>query len=193
MESEEKVERIQVRRTFMNRMQIAPFPAKKSILGVARSELAWVTLANVAITALNIAAGLLVARYLAVDDYGRLSYFMNIFGLLRLLASLGLTSQIMFEVAKARGRGEPVRDCFYPLLMIRALTLIGITALVVGLGYLRHDSLLMIAGLAAMLALINDFVVGALQGLGLIPQVVGVLALQPVLYALGLAVIIVQG
>jgi O-antigen/teichoic acid export membrane protein len=166
---------------------------QRSSLSTARLQLLWVTFANAAITALNVVIGLLLARHFSQNDYGQLSYFINVFGTLRLLSALGMTGQVSFEIACARGRGEPIANYFYSLLGIRVVTITGLTVLAVGLGFMRGDSLFMIAGLASMLALLNDFAVGALQGLDLIRHVIAVLALQPVLYALGAVAVLMRG
>ncbi len=153
-------------------------------------RIAGVTLANIAITALNIVAGVAVARYLDLAAYGELSYFVNIFGLLRLLGSLGLTSQVSFALAQARGRGEPTGSLFRQLLGLRIVTL-GCFLLSLGLvAGLRSDTPLVFASGAAVLALLNDFGIGALQGLGRVRQVVVGLLLQPIIYAIGLMLII---
>ncbi|GAC1385540.1 MAG: hypothetical protein NVSMB42_05000 [Herpetosiphon sp.] len=155
-------------------------------------ELVWVTLANVGITIVNIAIGLIVARHFSLVAYGQLSYFINIFGLLRLLASLGLTSQVSFELSRARGAYEPLSRSFYPLLMVRTLTLLAFVLLVAILGYLHHDLVLIIASSAAGLALVDDFCVGALQGIGMTRRVVEVLAFQPLIYMLGAVLVITR-
>lgn len=161
--------------------------SEKNLFSVARSELVWVTIANVVITVVNVVIGLLLVWYFSVEDYGRFSYFVNMFGLFRLLASFGLTSQVVFELSRARGTGEQLGSYFYPLFINRTITLIGTTLLVAAIGYVRGEPLLTIAGGTAALALVNDFGVGALQGLGLTRRVVGVLGLQPLLFALGSA------
>lgn len=151
----------------------------------AHAELNWVMIAQAALMTLSIVIGLLVARHFPLEAYGQLSYFVNVFGTLRLITALGLTSQIVLELAQARGQAQPLADRFYPLLLVRGVSLSGMTILVLGLSYTRQDSVLRLAGLTAMLALMNDFGVGALQGLGLVKPATGVLALQPVLYAVG--------
>jgi O-antigen/teichoic acid export membrane protein len=166
----------------MNAGAIANRPWLRSVA----SKIAGVTLANAAITALGIVAGVAVARGFSIAEYGELSYFVNIFGTLRLLGSIGLTSQISYELAQARGRGEPAWPVLARLLALRLVTLVALALAIVAAGALRADRLLMLAGCAAALALLCDFGVGALQGLGRVRQVIAALTIQPVVYALGL-------
>lgn len=161
--------------------------AHPAVMGQAHTELNWVMLAQVGLMALNISIGLLVARHYPLAAYGQLSYFINIFGSLRLIAALGLTSQVVLTLAQARGQTTPLAQQFYPLYFIRLATVGVATAVVLGFSVVRQDGLLALAALAAALALLNDFSVGALQGLGQIKLVMRVLAVQPVLYAVGAA------
>lgn len=155
-------------------------------------KVAGVTLANIAITVLNIVAGVAVARYLDLATYGELSYFINIFGSLRLLGSLGLTSQVSFALSQARGRGDPAASIFWQLLSLRTITLM---VFLLGLGViaaLGSDMPLLIAGGTAILALLNDFGIGALQGLGRVRQAVVALLIQPAIYTAGLLAIMLS-
>src|SRR5690349_8527895 len=120
-------------------------------------ELAWAVCANVVIMVINIIVGLILARSLDYGDYGRLSYFINTFGALRLLASLGMTSQITYELSCARGHTKSIEDRFYPLLIIRLGSLLGLNIIVIGLAYLRCDQTFIIAAIASALALMHDF------------------------------------
>src|SRR4051794_4196858 len=54
-------------------------------------------------------ASLVVARSVDPATYGQVAYFFSLFGIVVLLGSMGLTTQVVTEVAQHSGRGESDR------------------------------------------------------------------------------------
>lgn len=156
------------------------------------SEIAWSTVAHIATTALTILVGLLLARHYSIHEYGQLVYFLNLFGIFRMIAAFGLTSGIIIELSRCRVAGESVNQQFYSLFSIRII----ISAILGGgaaiIGCVLADTILIAAGVAAATALMSDFFVGALRGLDAIRQATIAQALQPAIYSLGAALIAVR-
>jgi len=159
--------------------------ATKSAAHRARAEFAWVGLLQAGIMALMIAIGLLIARHLPVPDYGRFSYFINMFGGIRLLGAIGLTSQVVYALSQVGAHGKALGSQFYPLTAIRVVSLGVMSIVLFALSALGNDIELALATAAAVLALTCDFMVGALQGMGLVKRAMTVLGVQPALYAIG--------
>ena len=51
-------------------------------------------------------ASLVVARSVDPATYGQVAYFFSLFGIVVLLGSMGLTTQVVTEVAQHSGRGN---------------------------------------------------------------------------------------
>lgn len=160
-----------------------------SALRSTQGQAAYMAVGQVLITLITIVTGLAVARYLVPADYGRFIYYVKIFGVLRLVAALGMTGLVIYEVARMRARAGALEESFLPHLILRLVTLGVLVVLPLVVGGIRHDTLLIITVLTAAAALLMDYFLGVLQGLALVPQTIGVLLVQPVIYGVLVLVI----
>lgn len=144
---------------------------------------------QVLITFITVITGLFIARHLIPADYGRFIYYIKLFGVLRLLAALGLTSLVTFETAKARAQPGGMEEAFLPLLVARLTSLAAIVICLLAFGATRSNVPLMIAALTVAPALLMDYFVGILQGIGLVSQTIGVLIGQPIVFGISLVAI----
>jgi O-antigen/teichoic acid export membrane protein len=133
-------------------------------------------------------ASLLVARTVDPTRYGQVAYFFSSFGVVVLLGSMGLTTQVITEVARHTGSGDVDRlgESLQALTRIRlgsaALLLLASAATGV-LG----DPLIASAGFAGTVTLLTAYALGIVQGLGQ-PRFAAALYLSQALVYLALVV-----
>jgi O-antigen/teichoic acid export membrane protein len=112
-------------------------------------------------------ASLIVARSVHPATYGEVAYFFSLFGVVVLLGSMGLTTQVVTEVARHAGASDPgsLTGPLQSLTRARigsaaAIFLASATIGVVG------DPLIAYAGAAGTISLLTAYTLGILQGLG---------------------------
>jgi O-antigen/teichoic acid export membrane protein len=112
-------------------------------------------------------ASLLVARSVDPAIYGEVAYFFSLFGVVVLLGSMGLTTQVVTEVARHNGTGDldTLGRSLQALTRVRlgsAAVLLVISAAIGILG----DPLIAYAGVAGTVTLLTAYTLGIVQGLG---------------------------
>lgn len=157
----------------------------RSIHRIIRSEIVQVTVFHIVVTGVTVLIGLVIARYYDLKDYGRLVYFMGLFGGMRMIAALGLTSQILIDISQNHSRNLPLEPGFYGLLSVRLATCAVFLAMMLLLSAMLNDSLIAFAALVAAIALCGDFGIAALRGAGRLRAAMAMQSLQPLLYACG--------
>ncbi|MGH2457893.1 MAG: hypothetical protein ACRDIY_03400, partial [Chloroflexota bacterium] len=128
-------------------------------------------------------AGLLVARGLGLARYGEVAYFFSVFGMVVLLGSLGLSTQVTTEVAHLVGSGKIQsvgREI--PVLLQARLATVGLVAAAAALVAIQGDRTVAAAAIAGGIALLAGFGFGMAQGLGRARLVVGLQLGQALLY-----------
>lgn len=141
------------------------------------------------ITVIATLTGLAIARRLAPAEYGQFLTYARLLGLLRLFLALGLTSLVIYELAPLRGDPAAVERALRPLWLLRLVTLIALLGPALLVALRRVDAPLVLTALTAAAALLLDYCLGVLQGLGRPGRAIGVLLLQPLAFGLALAVI----
>jgi O-antigen/teichoic acid export membrane protein len=112
-------------------------------------------------------ASLLVARSVHPAMYGEVAYFFSLFGVVVLLGSMGLTTQVVTEVAQHTGTRDVniLGKSLQALTRVRlgsAAVLLLISAAIGVLG----DPLIAYAGAAGTVSLLTEYALGIIQGLG---------------------------
>jgi O-antigen/teichoic acid export membrane protein len=133
---------------------------------------------------LNSLAALYIARVLSKTDYGRMTYFANLFPPMLLILGFGLSAKVIKEVAEfhASGRSAELSQRLYTLLGLRLITLAPLP-LVGGMGWLLTEQIpYLLVALAAMCAVLSDFMLGILRGSGKLITSAAILILQPTVY-----------
>lgn len=154
----------------------------------ARTTMALVGGASVVAQAAMALSGLVVARTLDPTHFGQVAYFFSVYGLVVLLGSLGLSTQVSAEVARAQA-AEHAGDtagrvsALVTLRLSALVVLLALAGAALALGNLIGAA----AGLAAAIALLGSFALGILQGLGRARLAAGLLAGQALLYLLVVA------
>ena len=117
--------------------------------------------------ALSAAAGLLIAWTLPPEVYGEVAFFFAALGMIVMLASLGLTTQAMAQVAGSTGWGTGGEQphISHSVLLARVLTLAALVAAST-LALAAGQVMLGMAGIAAATVLASEFGMGIVQGLG---------------------------
>jgi O-antigen/teichoic acid export membrane protein len=142
------------------------------------------TFANLIVIVINAVGSIYIARSLSSSQYGEVAYFMGIYLMATLLCGLGLTDQAMRDLAefKALEQRQRLNQSFYTLLAIRlgsGALLIAVLALyALALGSLTP----LLIGVCAAVAMLSDFLTGALRGVQRIGGLIVVLCAQPLLY-----------
>ena len=140
-------------------------PAEASRSALLTTAIVWGSAALAPL--LSSIAGLSLARGLAAADYGEVAYFLSVVGLVVLLGSLGLTTQITTVIARfsAGGSFDGEVPQVLSLVVVRLATIavIGTAALVAG--EVGHP-VVRVAGLTGGVVLATGFVHGAIRGSG---------------------------
>lgn len=156
-----------------------------SIYRIIGSEIVQVTILQIVVTGITMLIGLIFARYYDLKDYGKLVYFMSLFGGMRMIAALGLTSQVLIDISQSYSRNLPLESKFYGLLSVRLATCAAFMAMILLLSVMLNDSLVAFAALVAAIALCGDFGIAALRGVGRLRAAMAMQSLQPLLYDCG--------
>lgn len=152
---------------------VAPVKAKRFSL-LKTTAFVWVAGATQPIS--NALTALLLARALGTTDYGQVAFFIGIVALVNLLGSLGLTTQGRMATARyaALQYKADLRRELNSLVGVRLATC-GLLLLAALLAGLSGQFVLSLGITAGTLALLEEFFVGLLQGLG---NVLGAVAIQ---------------
>jgi hypothetical protein len=147
-----------------------------------QAALLW--LAGLAIPVGLAGAGLILARSLHVEEFGKVAFFLSAFGLVLAYGSLGLTTRTLAAVARAVASRDLAQLAAYvgTTALMRVLSVLPLILAGVGLLLLGQAGL-GAALIAGSLALTQDFVLAAMQGLGKPLQSMALQALHIATYA----------
>lgn len=137
---------------------------------------------NALMLLVNVAASLLLIRYLPKEAYGQLVYFYAGVGLTRLLMNFGLGPYITREIAAASMDTVALRRVVYSTLAVRAASIAVMWLAVIALNALTTQPFLFYIALAGFFASLADIVFAIVSGLRLIRGVALITAAQPVAY-----------
>ena len=133
-------------------------------------------------------ASLILARTLAIGEFGRVAYGLNGYLVITLVAGFGLTTGVVAAAARAQGqaRGAETSRSAWPavgsLFALRVLSVVPILLSGVAAAWITRDSLVLLAAVVAAISLIQDFIAGVLQGLFRTGTLAITIAAQPVFY-----------
>jgi O-antigen/teichoic acid export membrane protein len=157
--------------------------------GKTMADSIYLVSANILSTAFSLIAGLLLARALLPDQYGRVAHFLKLFGLARFIGTLGLGAKVIEDVACQSTLGNKLElgRTVWSLALIRLMTSCTLLLCLAVLTRLQGDSAFIWAGIASLIASLTDYTSVVSQGLRK-RQVVAWLSLtQPSAYLLGTA------
>jgi O-antigen/teichoic acid export membrane protein len=137
---------------------------------------------NALMLLVNVAASLLLIRYLPKEAYGQLVYFYAGVGLTRLLMNFGLGPYITREIAATSGDAAGLRRVVYSTLTVRAVSIALMWLAVIALNALTAQPFLFYIALAGFFASLADIVFAIVSGLRLIRGVALITIAQPVMY-----------
>jgi O-antigen/teichoic acid export membrane protein len=163
-----------------------------------------VAASSVLVVGLNMLATLYITRLLSPYEYGQWLYFLNWFGLFRLLLGLGLGPKIIKDLSGVRDNLRELNRRFWNVMTVRGFMIMG--ALIVILITLffsppwfkvqgsseYRGAVPRIAGVAAMvavLAVLADSTLSTTAGLRQVTAHNLVLVAQPLIYIGGIAVV----
>ncbi len=111
-------------------------------------------------------AGLFIARTLSKLDYGRMTYFSTWFPPMLLILGLGLSATTIRDVVEQRRADNhtELAQRFYTLLVLRLVTLTPLPAIGGAAWLMTGEKSYMLVALAAVCAVIGDFLLGILRG-----------------------------
>ncbi len=149
------------------KITLKPIAKAKSPLNLPNWQVLYVWACGVALPASMGVAALLLARGLTAPAYGKVAYFFSILGLVILLGSLGVTTQVRTVAAryKAQPANPEILAQLKALFAIRlgSVLILGSIAGLIGL----FGSKFVAAGIiAGVVVLTGEFFNGILQGLG---------------------------
>jgi O-antigen/teichoic acid export membrane protein len=140
------------------------------------------------IVGLNVLAVLYLARELDLDEYGQVLYFLNWFGVLRLIMGLGLGTKISKDLSKARCSPSEMGSRFWTLLTLRGVTTAVLSGVALVGGILFQMPIFSYAAVAGGLAVLADFMLSTLSGLRKVAALNVVMVIQPISYLTGISV-----
>ena len=135
-------------------------------------------------TVINAVAGLIVVRFVAVEEYGQIAYFLGLLGLLRFMSNLGMGAKAIQEVSRAdreEGQGG-IKRVFYNLGLLRIGSSVIVLAACLLIGILTDDPVVIWAGIAAFGATSMDYASAVIQGLRQKMTAAGLIFLQPAVF-----------
>ncbi len=148
-------------------------------------------LASLVSMLLSIVTGLIVVRILIPEQFGKIAYFLQVFGLARFVSNLGLGAKVIQDVSRGALSEDPlgVNHVIYSLGLVRFASscLLGIGLLMIA--RFTGDVMFLWTAWAAMAASFFDYASAVAQGLRNRSLVAWVTAIQPTLYLLVVVVI----
>lgn len=128
-------------------------------------------------------AGLFIARGLGIAQYGEVAYFFSVFGMVVLIGSLGLSTQVTTEAARLVGIGTTrSRSGKISILLEARLVTVAVLDIIAALVAIQGDRTAAVAVVAGSVALLTGFGFGIVQGLGGARLVAGLQLTQALLY-----------
>lgn len=146
--------------------EVSARSAAQSTAQIALSS-GYIFIAGLLATVLTTAASLIVVRVLTPADYGVVSYFIRVVGLLRFISSVGLGVKVIEDMARARAMQDDLQlgRTTYSLGVVRLFTT-GLPSLVTLLLYLiNHDPVFAWSALACLFTSLFDYLNSLAQGL----------------------------
>lgn len=137
--------------------------------------------AQVCVAIVFAAASLLLVRSLPTEEFGRVAFGLNAHMLLLTLFGFGLSTGVMAE-SVGDGRGEVAAANVRVLFELRLLTLLPLVAVAAVWSALAGDIVPALAGVAASVYVVQDFLVGILAGQLRARSAAAVIVIQPVTY-----------
>lgn len=147
---------------------------------------------QVAVGALFALASLYLVRSFATPEYGRVAFGIYLYTLLQAVASLGLGTGVLAEVARGRMAEGVAWPTVHTLLWVRLLSAVPVVLVGLVWAALASDVVPAMASVVAATAILAEFLIGMLAGQLRTRAYIAVVVGQPAIYLLLLLVARVQ-
>jgi PST family polysaccharide transporter len=105
----------------------------------------------------SLAVGVLIARHLGVEQFGKLGFAMAYSGLFAIVGTLGLNRIGVRELVSARSEGRDLETILDTMLLMRVLVSLALAAMAIGSAVLLHQGDLMLIAIVAPMFLFSSF------------------------------------